>query len=303
VNPWILVTTLARLLSFASLEIARFIGTDGPKRYDFFRRHVWLVPFAAIVWAVGVIQPLWMLVDAVRLSRPRAPSVPAAKWTGLKGLVGASVLVVYASYWLVMEPPQAHAFYSLAPLALVFAAFWWVQIDSPRARMLAGAVLGLNVCFHAGLAWAQGSELSLYTNRGPVAAAVALEQPEMFAHRRDFAVDAGPYALAATTRPYDVRRDIEIAAAPIQPSSGPSLRWTVTVHNRSDAVAFRDLLYVTTYFDDRDQVIEQRHERIKEIFEPGDLRAMDVNDGYAKAHFAHARLEVVAAEALLPSPR
>jgi len=176
-----------------------------------------------------------------------------------------------------------------------------VQIDSARARTVAGAVLGLNVCFHAGLAWAQGSELSLYTNRAPVAAAVALNQPEMFAHRRDFAVDAGPYALAANTRPYDVRRDIEIAAAPIQPSPGPSLRWTVTVHNRSDAVAFRDLLYVTTYFDDRDQVIEQRHERIKEIFEPGAVRTVEVNDGYANVRFTRARLEVVAGEALLPA--
>jgi hypothetical protein len=301
VNPWILVTTLARLLSFASLEIARFIGTDGAKRYDFFRRHVWLVPLAAIVWAVGVIQPLWMLADAVRFSRPRVLSIAPQKWTALRRLVASSVLVVYASYWLVMEPPQAHAFYALAPLALVFAAFWWAQIDSPRARMLAGGALGLNVCFHAGLAWAQGSELSLYTNRAPVAAAIALKQPEMFAHRRDFAVDAGPYVLAANARPYDVRRDIEIMASPIAASGGPSLRWAVTVRNRNNGVAFRDLLYITTYFDDRDGVIEQRHERIKEIFEPGAVRAVDVNDGYANLTFTRARLEVVAAEALLPA--
>jgi hypothetical protein len=184
----------------------------------------------------------------------------------------------------------------------VFAAFWWVQVDSPRMRTMAGVVLAVNVCFHAGLAWAQGSELSLYTNRAPVAAAVTLKQPEMFAHRRDFAIDAGPYALAADARSYDVRRDIEIAAAPIRWNAGPSLRWAVTVHNRSSDVAFRDLLYFTTYFDDHDGVVEQRHERIKQIFEPGALRVIDVNDGYAKAPFAHARLEVVAAEALLPSP-
>jgi len=29
-NPWIIVTTFARFLSFASLEINRFIATDGP---------------------------------------------------------------------------------------------------------------------------------------------------------------------------------------------------------------------------------------------------------------------------------
>ena len=36
VNPWIIVTTLARFLSFASLEISRFIATDGAKRLEFF---------------------------------------------------------------------------------------------------------------------------------------------------------------------------------------------------------------------------------------------------------------------------
>jgi hypothetical protein len=248
------------------------------------------------------LQPLWMLVDGLRFSRPRVSSIAPARWNTLRRLVGFAVLVVYASYWLVMEPPQAHAFYSLAPLALVFAAFWWVQIDSPRMRTIAGIVLALNVCFHAGLAWAQGSELSLYTNRAPVAAAIALRQPEMFAHRRDFAVDAGPYTLAADARSYDVRRDIEIVAAPIQDDAGPSLRWTVTVRNHNDHVAFRDLLYSTTYLDDHDSVVEQRHERIKEIFEPGAMRIIDLNDGYAKTRFARARLEVVAGEALLPLP-
>ena len=40
VNPWIIATTLARFLSFASLEINRFIATDGAKRLEFFGRHL-----------------------------------------------------------------------------------------------------------------------------------------------------------------------------------------------------------------------------------------------------------------------
>jgi len=47
VNPTILATTLARFLSFASLEINRFIATDGPKRLEFFQRHLWLAPLAS----------------------------------------------------------------------------------------------------------------------------------------------------------------------------------------------------------------------------------------------------------------
>jgi hypothetical protein len=49
-------------------------------------------------------------------------------------------------------------------------------------------------------------------------------------------------------------------------------------------------------------VLEQRHERIKDIFEPGATRTIDLNDGYAAAPFAGARLEIAAAEALLPVP-
>ena len=46
VNPRVIVTTLARFLSFASLEINRFIATDGAKRLAFFERHLWLAPLA-----------------------------------------------------------------------------------------------------------------------------------------------------------------------------------------------------------------------------------------------------------------
>ena len=303
VNPWIIVTTLARLLSFASLEISRFIATDGAKRLEFFARHMWLAPAAAIIWAVGVLQPLWMLVDVMRPPRLWPASMPRPQWRALRYLVAGSVLLVYASYWFVMEPPQAHAFYVLSPIALVFAAFWWTFfVDSPRARVVAAGVLALNVCFHAGLAWTQAPELSLYKNRAVVVAAIQLRQPEMFAHRREFAIDAGPYALEDRARPYDPRRDIEVVSSRQSVGPGRSLHWTITVRNRSEVVAFRDLLYITTYVDDHGAVIEQRHERIKDIFEPGALRTIDLNDGYAAAPFASARLDIVAAEALVPMP-
>ena len=72
--------------------------------------------------------------------------MPQPQWAALRRLVLArSVLLVYASYWFVMEPPQAHAFYVLAPIAFMFAAFWWTFVDSPRARRIAAGVLVLNV--------------------------------------------------------------------------------------------------------------------------------------------------------------
>ena len=82
-----------------------------------------------------------MLVDGCRPTRQWPAAMPRLKWAALRLLVAASVLLVYASYWFVMEPPQAHAFYVLAPIAFMFAAFWWTFVDSPRARRIAAGVL------------------------------------------------------------------------------------------------------------------------------------------------------------------
>jgi hypothetical protein len=161
----------------------------------------------------------------------------------------------------------------------------------------------LNVVVHAGLAWTQAPELSLYKNRAVVAAAVRLKSPEMFAHRRDFAVDGGPLALSDRSRPYDPVREFHVLQSRWQPGPGRSLHWTITVRNDSTAVAFRDPLYVSTYVDGSGAVVEQRHERIKDIFQPGETRTIDLNDGFAGPPFSNATLQIVAAEALLPLPR
>jgi hypothetical protein len=303
VNPWIIVTTLARFLSFASLEINRFIATDGPKRLEFFQRHLWLAPLAIVVLAAGLVQPLWVLVDFARPARRWPERSTIARWQTLRALVAASVLLVYASYWFVLEPPQAHAFYVLAPVAFLFTFYWWTLIDSPRTRQLAAALLATSVVFHAGLAWAQLPEISIYKNRAVVAAAVRLKEPEMFAHRREFAIGGGPIALSDPARPYDPTRDIEVVSA--QHRSGPanSIHWTVTLRNASTVVAFRDPLYITTYRDEQGTAVDERHERIKDIFQPGDTRTIELNDGYAGAPFASATLHIAAAEALIPAPR
>jgi hypothetical protein len=301
VNPWVLVTTLGRFLSFPSLEISRFIETDGAKRIDFFQRHLWLAPLALLVWAAGILQPVWMLREWWR-RRPRSAEVDARHWRALRRLAAGAILLVYGSYWLVMEPAQAHAFYVLAPIAFMFAAYCWMQIDSPRWRVAAAGVLAANVVLHAGLAATQAREQSLYKNRGVVAEAVRLKQPEMFAHRRAFAIDAGPYRLQDPARPYDARRDVAILQPAYIVGPAHSLRWQITLQNRSRLVAFRDVLYVTTYRDSSGAIRERRHEYIKDVFEPGAMRRIEVNDGFVRAPFTSATIEVAAAEALRPTP-
>ena len=86
----VIVTTLARFFSFASLEISRFIGTDGAKRLEFFQRHLWLAPLAVAVALVGFVHPVWMLVDACRPSRQWPASLPRTRWRTLRRTAAAA---------------------------------------------------------------------------------------------------------------------------------------------------------------------------------------------------------------------
>ena len=293
------VTTLARLLSFASLEINRFIATDGAKRLEFFSRHPWIVPLAAIVWIAGVVQPLWMLFEMCR-SADRWPQAEGREqWRAMRWLVALSVVMVYGSYWFVMEPPQAHAFYVLAPPVLCLAAYCWTFVDSPRWRAAAAAIVAANIAFHVGLAVAQAPEKSLYKHRDVILSAIQMKRPDMFGHRRVFAIDAGPYTLSADI-PHDPGRDILVLSQAYSRRWGSAVHWTVTIANTNPRVAYRDLLYLATYRTASGRTIE-RHEYIKDIFKACESRVVDLNDGYVGVPFEDASFGIVTAEALVPS--
>jgi hypothetical protein len=296
VAPGVFVTTLARFLSFASLEINRFIATDDAKRVVFFARHPWVAPLALIVWMAGIVQPVWMLVSWIRRS-PRSPS-----WMTLRRLVVFTVVLVSVSYAFVMEPPQAHAFYLLAPIAFVFAAHCWSLVDSPRWRAVAAGVLGANLAFQAALASIQVRNQSLYENRRVVAEAIHLKEPEIFGHRRAYAVDPGPAELHDPSRPFDPVHDVEVLDPALAIGLGRTADWKITIRNANPRVAYRDILYFASYQDAAGRTIEEHHEFIRRIFEPGESRTIELNDGFAPPAFDHATLNVAAAEALLPDP-
>ena len=294
VNPWVAVETLARLFSFASLEIWRFIATDDGKRIMFLLRHLWIAPFAVAVWLAGLWQPFWMLREWFRRQ------APFAEWRPLKWLVAATVVLVYASYWFVLEPAQAHAFYVVAPVAFVFAAYCWTFVDSKRWRQIAAAVLAANVAFHVGQAWIQTPQKSLYRNREVIAAAIREKQPEMFGHRRAFAIDGGPAFLESPMRPYDSLKDVQISDTQLSVGPRRVALWTFTLRNANDRVAYRDVLYQTHYRDEQGQVVDQRYDFIKEIFQPGAVARLEVNDGLVARPFVTATIQVLGAEGLLP---
>jgi hypothetical protein len=217
----------------------------------------------------------------------------------LRRLVIASVLLVYVSYWFVMEPAQAHAFYVLAPIAVLFSAYCWSIVDSPSARRAAAFVVVINIAFHGGLAFVRLREDSLYTRRDVVAAAIESKDPGMLGHRRAFARDAGPYELD-TAIPRDPRRDLMVMQPQYTTRFDGSVHWSFVLENANPRVAYRDVLYFATY-KQADGTEVQRHEYIKEIFEPCDVRAIDLNDGYIDRPFVSASIRVAAAEALVPA--
>jgi hypothetical protein len=310
VRPDKILTTLAQFFSFASLEINRFIATDDAKRWAFFEDHLWLVPAAAVVLVAGLVQPIWMLVSWFRepaapklatesRERRRAPAVPG--WLTMRRLVAFTVALIYGSYWFVAVDPQAHAFYVVAPLAFIFAASCWSIIDSPRRRRVAAVVLGANIILHAALAWLQAPEHSLYRNRAVVAAAIREKQPEMFGHRRPFAINAGPAALRDAARPYDIE-DVSVVQETVRVGLGRATVWNVTVANANPRVAFRNLIYLASYYDSEGVLLQRHEDVIKDVLQPGETKTFRLADAIVRTPFHNATFEIAAAEALLPMP-
>jgi hypothetical protein len=289
VSPTVALSTLARFFSFASLEVNRFVATDDGKRLVFFERRRWLVPFAAPVVVAGLVQPLWMLREWFRTA------TPFPEWKTLKLLVAGTVLWVYACYWFVMEPAQSHAFYAVAPIALIFAAYCWTFIDSAGGRRAAAFLIAVNIVFQIGLVRGH-ADRSLYNDRAVPVAAIRAKQPEMLAHRRAFAIDAGPAVLQDPARPYDALRDIELSHRACTIGRDGVVFWTLTLRNTNPLVAYRDVLYGTSYGERG-----QRHEFIRQVWQPGDAKTIEVNDDLARgASCEGATIRVLGAEALLP---
>ena len=195
------------------------------------------------------MQPLWMLIDGSGRVASGRERIHRAVGRLRRLLVACAVLLVYASYWFVMEPPQAHAFYVLAPIALMFARSGgrsWTRRGAADRGRRAGARHRLSR--RAGVGAAAGA-VALQESR-VVAAAVATE-PEMFAHRRDFAIDGGPVGSrrsVAAVRSDARHRQCSSARERMGPAG--SLHWTVMLRNRSASSPFATRCYITTYLDE-----------------------------------------------------
>ena len=309
-SPLGLVTIAARVMSLASFETNRFLGFSTADRALVLWRHLWMAPFVLIAGIAGVIQPLWMAITAFRRDA-RDP----ADWAAVRGLAAATALLIYASFFLSIRGPQAHAFYVTFPIAALFACSCW-RVSAQAApqhrrrwERVAGVVIASGIVVHTGLALDRWPRLSLYADRPLVAAAITQRNDRFLGDRRDTAkelVDHRP-------RPIDGVADIDayLAERPEDALQVVDSQWTreaagvsrfrLAVANRGRAAAWVDIRYQTTYFGADGQSLESHEGVIKRIVQPGGtLAGLDISDDYAPSAAVRATLIVTGAERVIP---
>ena len=316
-GPGMLLTILARFLSFPSLETNRFLGLDTAERLMFLWRQPWVLPFAALATIVGVIQPVAMVVAWFRRSDG------AARWVRIRWLVVASVCGTYASFFFSVRGPLAHTFYVLFPVAAVYAAYvWrafavsshgvhgsnrWYTAWGPR---IAAASLVSGLFMHAGLAIDRAPRRSLYLDRPLVDAAITTPNDRFLGDRRDSLIEAQD----RTARPLDpvadrgaynnatAAADLRLVRADWRPLLGNRVsRFVVSISNAGKTAAYVDIRYEAEYVGEDGVLLARREGVIKEILQPGSSRTwQELTNGMVPEGAVGATLGLIGAEKCIP---
>lgn len=312
-DPLGLVTTAARVLSFASFEANRFLGQSTAERALVLWRHPWLVPFALVVAAAGIVQPVWMAVSAFRPARG-AP----ADWTPVRVLLGATVLLIYASYFFSVRGAQGHAFYVVFPVAALYACTCWQARAAsaggrvPRLERVAAVVIVSAVVLPAGIAIDRWPRQSLYVDRLLVAAAIDAPNDRFLGDRRDTRIEPRdprprPFDAVADPAAYLAARaedDLRVVASAWTPLAGRFSRFSLAVRHRGRDAAWLDLRFATSYLAADGRPLAAREGVIKQILQPGQTRDWtDIADGQVPDGAAAATITVTGAERVIPHSR
>jgi hypothetical protein len=173
-----ILTVLARFLSFGSAEITRFLGPSNAARMEFFRQHLWVVPFAAVAIAAGVCQVLWMI--ARFFTREPDPAFRRLRW-----IVLGAVAVTWLSFVFSVKGPSSHAFYVLFPLAMIYS-FYSVRdlFKGKRWSRIAVLFLVCNLAVTAGIGVRNYADRSLYKDRQTAVKAIGQRNYHLLGERR-----------------------------------------------------------------------------------------------------------------------
>jgi hypothetical protein len=170
---------VARFLSFASFELARFVGSSTEQRLGFLTAYPWAAPCAVVAAAIGVLQTVLLAAGFFR-AHPREHDWPAVRTTTLC-LLG----LVAVAFTLSVKGPASHAFYVMLPPVLIYAFYCWAPLLRHRAGRRAAMVLLVSggVTLTA-LGIRNFGLRSLYTNRPLVMQAIHEKNYHLIGERR-----------------------------------------------------------------------------------------------------------------------
>jgi hypothetical protein len=149
---------------------------------EIFRQSPWLIPFLLAFGSLSLVQPFLMLAV---MFRPRLLKVSGDPCRPVRGLIIATVILIWVAFFFTSRPPIARNYYILCPLAFLtgYLAFGSL-IQTPRARQWAVAILVCNAIFQIGLA-AKRLEIDPWaTRRSTVVQAIQQNDYRILAERR-----------------------------------------------------------------------------------------------------------------------
>ena len=136
INARDVVPIAARILSFASFELPRFIGPNYVQREAWVLGDLRIAPFALLAVAVGLAQPLLMAALFFRREGP------APGWARMKALAAGTILLTCASFLFTVREPWALTFYLTLPVAFLYSVFCYgCFLRGERWLALAAVVL------------------------------------------------------------------------------------------------------------------------------------------------------------------
>lgn len=288
-SPFEFVTTAARILSFTSYEINRFIGMSTAERVLLVWRNPWIaVPLVPVVVA-GLVQPLWMGVAAFRRS-----AAPNPDWVRIRWLLAGTGVLITVSYYFSVRGPQAHSFYVVFPVSVVFALTCWSERARanggrlPRLERAAAVVIAASIALHLGLAFDRLQRLSLYADRDLVARAIAVKEAGLLGEPRQGAITSSP-------------SDLEVVDMKWLPVVGRISRFDLSIRNQGEDAAWLDVRLAANYLDASGTQIATRDLVIKQIIQPGQTRRFtDLADDFVPDGAATATLKIISAERVIP---
>lgn len=169
----------AKMVSFACGEVVRFIGANHPERFDFLKSHVWAAPATVFFALIGLAQ---FCLLALSFFQKRAQT----EWNRVRAFMLGSIALVCFSYLFTHQPPKAHAFYLMVPVAMWYSFYAYGHLFAKRwFRILAVVFLISGIIFQVAVAQKNAQRYGLWLKRAQIESAITKKDYTLLGVRRE----------------------------------------------------------------------------------------------------------------------